>query len=81
LTPRSAIFVCMNEAVMTDGHSVADSKTVRRISKGEMLEAMELERKDESVNVPRVKCKAKRDGKTGWVTILGNAGKAFLEHC
>jgi len=81
LAPRSAFYFCVSEAVITDGMQVADSKTVRRVQKGEIVEALDLEKKDVSIGVMRVKCRAIRDGTLGWVTVVGNAGKTFLEPC
>jgi len=72
---------CVKETPMTDGLSVESSKTIRRISRGEVIEVIEFPKKDESMNVMRIKGKAKLDGTTGWVTVMGNQGTTFLEFC
>mmetsp|Transcript_81434 Transcript_81434/g.263765 ORF Transcript_81434/g.263765 Transcript_81434/m.263765 type:complete len:775 (-) Transcript_81434:67-2391(-) len=79
LQARGVFYTCVAETVMTESISVADSRTIRKLKRGEVVEATELERKDESSGALRVKCTAKRDGKTGWVTLIGNKDTAFLE--
>lgn len=81
LRPWGAFYRCVNEAVITDGQTVTEGKTVRRLRKGEIVEALDLERKDTSIGVMRVKCRAVCDATLGWVTTVGNAGTAFLEPC
>jgi len=81
LKPCGHFLACVKEAVMTSELSVADSKTIRRISKGEILEVLEFERKDASCGVMRVKGRAVRDGAVGWISTAGNQGTLFLEPC
>jgi len=81
LEPGGNCFSCVKETVLTDGLSVQDSKTVRRVNKGEVIEVLEFTKKDASVGVKRIKGKAKLDGATGWITVCGNQGTVFLEPC
>merc|ERR1711972_299736 len=69
LAPGGNMYSCVKDTVLTDGLSVSDSKTVRRISKGEVLEVLEFGKRDDSVGVQRVRARAKQDGATGWITV------------
>jgi len=70
---------CVKETIITDGLSVTDSKTIRKIAKGEVIDVVEFERKDPSCDLMRIKGKAKVDGTVGWITVQGNSGATFLE--
>merc|ERR1712176_647312 len=59
--------------VLTETISIK-SKTTRRLDAGEMVEGIEEPKKDDSVKVLRVLCRAVQDGMEGWVTIAGNQG-------
>jgi len=72
---------CVKETTITDGLSIANSKTIRNISQGEVIEVREWPKKEADAEVLRVKGKAKKDGTIGWVTVAGNAGTTFLEVC
>lgn len=81
LVPGGNFYSCVKETLMTDGLSVADSKTVRRITKGEVIEVLEFPKKDSSLSMQRLKGKAKLDGAVGWITVASTAGQTFLEPC
>lgn len=81
LEPGGNIYSCVKETVLTDGLSVQDSKTIRRIGKGELIEVLEFTKKSDSLDIKRVKGKAKLDGATGWITTCGNQGTTYLEPC
>jgi len=75
------LMTCVKETTITDGLSIAGSKTIRNISQGEVIEVREWPKKEADAEVLRVKGKAKKDGTIGWVTVAGNAGTTFLEVC
>lgn len=81
LEPGGNFYSCVKETLLTDGLSVQESKTIRRITKGEVLEVLEFPKKDASADVQRIKGKAKSDGIVGWITVSSNTGTAFLEPC
>lgn len=81
LEPGGNMYTCVRDTALSDALSVQDSKTIRRLDKGEVIEVLEFSKRDEVVGVTRVKGKAKRDGVTGWVTLVGNQGTAYLEAC
>jgi len=55
------------------------SKTERRLKLGEVVEALDAPKKDDTIGVLRMRCKAISDGQEGFVTISGNQGTVFLE--
>lgn len=81
LVPGGNLMTCVKETVLTDGLSVQESKTVRRVHKGESLEVLEFAKKDEELDLKRVRARAKSDGATGWITMCGNQGTTYLEVC
>jgi len=66
---------------LTTSFQVKDSKTVRKLLAGEVVEAVDAPVVDEATGLPRVKCRALKDDKEGWVTVRGNQGTNFLEKC
>mmetsp|Transcript_116750 Transcript_116750/g.310641 ORF Transcript_116750/g.310641 Transcript_116750/m.310641 type:complete len:667 (-) Transcript_116750:69-2069(-) len=74
-----AIFTCVKETILTDALKISEGETVRRITRGELIEALDFEKKDDGCGIGRIQCKALRDGKSGWVSVAGNTGLAFLE--
>jgi len=81
LEPGGNLFTVVKETLLTDGLSVQDSKTVRRVSKGETIEVLEFPKKDASADVKRIRGRAKLDGATGWATVASSSGIVFLEAC
>jgi len=75
----SGVFTCVKETILTGALKISEGETVRRIMKGELVEALDFQKKDEACGVMRIECKALRDGKTGWVSVAGNTGLAFLQ--
>jgi hypothetical protein len=72
------IFKVVKDTVLSDGVDIKESQTLRRLETGEALEALGFEEKNEEADVTRVKVKALKDDKEGWVTICGNQGTIFL---
>merc|ERR1712048_599642 len=81
LEPGGNIMTCVKETTITDGFSITDSKTVRRLNIKEAVEILEFGKTDSSTGIKRVRAKAKEDGVTGWITVCGNQGTSFLEPC
>lgn len=71
-------FVCLTSVTMTDDMSVKGSKTIRKLDVNEIVEALEDPVKDDSVALERVKVRAEKDGKEGYVTLSGNQGTSYL---
>merc|ERR1711972_785727 len=72
LEPGGNLYKCLKETVMTDGLAVKDSKTVRRISKDEVIEVLEFPKSDPDAEVKRIKGRTKLDGAIGWITVASN---------
>ncbi|CAE6934653.1 Man1a1 [Symbiodinium natans] len=70
---------CIQEVAMTEGFAISSSSTVRKIQTSELVEVLEGPDEDEETKVRRVRCRALKDAKMGWVTIKGNQGTAFLK--
>ncbi|CAJ1439870.1 unnamed protein product [Effrenium voratum] len=71
---------CVREVAMTGGLSIGTvTGTIRKILMHEVLEILEGPCTEEEANVQRVRCRALKDGKEGWITIKGNQGTPFLK--
>lgn len=68
----------VKDGVITADATVKDSKQLRRIEVGEVIDVLEGPTKDEDVGVMRIRGVCMKDGLTGWVTINGNQGTQFL---
>jgi len=79
LEPWGKTYICVKETIITDGLQVAESKSIRRLGKDEVVEVLEFPQKDAGADVQRIKGKAKLDGTVGWITIASSTGSAFLE--
>jgi len=71
---------CVKDSHLTESFIVADSKTLRKIRVGEVIELIESSKKDDK-EVERVKCRALADSAEGYVTMQGNLGTVFFEPC
>jgi len=67
------------DTVVTAGLSIKESKTLRRLEVGEVVEILEGPQEEETVKVMRLKVKVMKDDLEGWVTKSGNQGTMFLE--
>jgi len=67
------------DTVITSGISIKESKTLRRLEVGEIVEILEGPIKEDKVDVMRVHAKVMKDELEGWITLAGNQGTVFLE--
>merc|ERR1719480_12635 len=72
-------FICTARTVMTETLEVKGAKTLRKLEVSEVVEALGEPEKDEGPGLLRVRARAVRDDKEGFVTISGNQGTVFLE--
>lgn len=72
-------FKCLKEITMTTELSLKLGTTVRKLKAGEVVEFIGATEHESSSGLSRVQCRAVIDGKTGYLTIKGNHGTAFLE--
>eukprot|EP00438_Fugacium_kawagutii_P004497 Skav200096 [mRNA] locus=scaffold694:326558:340569:- [translate_table: standard] len=62
---------CIKDVTMTSSFSIEDSKEIRKLLINENVEILEGPKDDSEAKVARVRCRALKDGKIGWVTIKG----------
>jgi len=67
------------DTVITSGASIKESKTLRRLDPGEVIELLRGPIDEGTVKVMRVFAKAMQDDLEGWITVSGNQGTTFLE--
>ncbi|CAK0797248.1 unnamed protein product [Prorocentrum cordatum] len=72
-------FICASVVSITDELKLKEGKTVRKLELNEIVEALEEPVKDETVDLMRVKVKAEKDDKEGYITLAGNQGTRYLE--
>lgn len=91
--PNLKLYRCVGPGVLTDGESVKASNVLRKVVEGDMFEVVEemteLTRSasvdgvaavmDKDAGVARMRGKSLKDGKVGWITTRGSAGKVFAE--
>lgn len=70
--------VCVKPIALTADFDIRSSASVRMLDKSEYLEVIEGPTSDEAIGVTRVRARAVKDGKVGWVTVKGNQGTPFL---
>jgi len=69
----------LKESVITEGISIKDSKTLRRLELNEVVEVVEGPKKEDKADVMRIRVKVMKDDIEGWITPVGNQGTVFLE--
>jgi len=70
---------CSKDTALTSMFEVKACETLRKLEKGEIVEALGAPQKDETVGLERIRCRALQDGQEGWVTAQGNQGTLFVE--
>jgi len=79
LDPFQRKYYVVSNVSMTQALTVKGSaKPVRKMELNEILEALEDPQKDPTTGLMRVKVRADKDKKEGWVTLHGNQGTDFL---
>mmetsp|Transcript_28537 Transcript_28537/g.87578 ORF Transcript_28537/g.87578 Transcript_28537/m.87578 type:complete len:942 (+) Transcript_28537:434-3259(+) len=70
--------VVVKQTAMTDGLSIKDSKTVRRLELDEIVKVVRGPVRESATKVMRTFIRALKDDAEGWVSAVGNAGTTFL---
>eukprot|EP00929_Paragymnodinium_shiwhaense_P029909 TRINITY_DN17051_c0_g1_i4.p1 TRINITY_DN17051_c0_g1~~TRINITY_DN17051_c0_g1_i4.p1 ORF type:complete len:2008 (+),score=805.96 TRINITY_DN17051_c0_g1_i4:95-6118(+) len=74
------VYICKSSIAMTDVFDIKNCKVVRKILTGEVLQVVGGGQKEDSaVEITRLRFKALKDGKEGWVTLKGNQGTRYVE--
>eukprot|EP00929_Paragymnodinium_shiwhaense_P000252 TRINITY_DN1004_c0_g1_i13.p1 TRINITY_DN1004_c0_g1~~TRINITY_DN1004_c0_g1_i13.p1 ORF type:complete len:1810 (-),score=847.82 TRINITY_DN1004_c0_g1_i13:335-5695(-) len=64
---------------LTDGQDAKTSKVLRKLEVGEKLQVTGELIEDKETGTSRVKCKALKDNKEGWVTTKGNKSTVYAD--
>lgn len=75
----SKMLVCKTSIAITNSFDITGGKAMRKLEVGETLDIIDGPQEDTSRSLVRVKAKAHKDGKDGWVTMKGNQGTAYVE--
>lgn len=73
------LYVCKSTIAMTDEFDIKNCKVVRKVDVGEALEVIGQEKTDDETEISRLRFRALRDGKQGWVTLKGNVGTVYVQ--
>jgi hypothetical protein len=77
--PGKSTWSCTSAIALTDNMDIKACKVIRKLQKGEILSVLEGPTADANSGVERIRVKAKKDDKEGWVTTKGNAGTKYAE--
>jgi len=79
-SPCKNMYVCRSTIAMTDNFEINKCKVLRKVDVGETLEVLGgQEKSDAKQGFSRLRFKAVRDGREGWVTLIGNQGTVYVE--
>jgi|EP00927_Polykrikos_kofoidii_P053582 hypothetical protein len=79
--PNKDLFVCRSTIAMTNEFDIKKCQVVRKVDVGEALQVVggRDAKVDSDVEITRLRFKALRDGKEGWISLKGNQGTVFVE--
>jgi len=72
-------YTCVRGISVTDSFEINSSKTVAKVEPDEVLEAMGNPKIESTTDMTRVEVRVVASGKTGFATMLGNAGTVYLK--
>eukprot|EP00928_Gymnodinium_smaydae_P052576 TRINITY_DN3656_c1_g7_i1.p1 TRINITY_DN3656_c1_g7~~TRINITY_DN3656_c1_g7_i1.p1 ORF type:complete len:1385 (-),score=333.21 TRINITY_DN3656_c1_g7_i1:71-4147(-) len=75
------LYKVVKEIVLTDNLLIEQSRQIRRLDIGEVMEVTQGPSLDPAIGIYRIGVKILKDGLEGWVTVAGNAGVTFLLPC
>lgn len=71
-------YICINSVSITDCFDISTSKTVDKLEADDVVEALSEPRTHETLGMMRIEVKVLKDGTSGWVSMQGNQGTAYL---
>merc|ERR1712232_820462 len=74
-------YKCSREIALTAGASVKESKTLRKLTAGEIVEVTGASTTDEASGLTRFPCRVLEGNFDAWVTVQGNQGTSYLDKC
>jgi len=79
-SPAQGFYVCKSTIAMTSTLELKNTKAVRKVAVGEVLELVDGGGKDAGAgDLSRLRFRAVSDGTEGWVTLVGKQGTVFVE--
>merc|ERR1712232_754039 len=80
-SPSEDIYVCRSTIAMTDVFDISSCQVTRKVDIGEALQVIDQQdqQADDEKEIKRLRFRAVRDGKEGWVTLKGNQGTLYAE--
>lgn len=80
LMPFTQHFNLVRNAILTDIFDLVDFKSIRRLKKDEKLWALDIPKKEASLEVNRIQCAILDDAAdVGFISLVGNQGSDFVE--
>lgn len=76
---KKKVLICKTAIALTSAFDIGDSKVIRKLDVGEMIEKLEEPKEDGALNLLRVRARASCDGKEGWITMHGSKGTVYIE--
>mmetsp|Transcript_120192 Transcript_120192/g.326166 ORF Transcript_120192/g.326166 Transcript_120192/m.326166 type:complete len:149 (+) Transcript_120192:1084-1530(+) len=76
---HSLCYTVVRTTVLTTSLSIEQGKPIRRMEVGEAMEVTQGPTMDPSIGASRILGRALKDGATGWATVAGSNGTAFLK--
>ncbi len=76
-TPSVYSAVCVKGTIITDASSIDNGKVICRVTPGDMLDIFGDQKMEES-GVLRSQGTTRDGGRTGWITLRGNGGSAYV---
>jgi hypothetical protein len=77
--PLRVCYKCVTAIALTEAMDIGVGKILRTLAVGEVVEAVDNTAEDAQTKLLRVKVKTRKDAKTGYATIVSQAGTTYLE--
>jgi len=79
LEPWGRVMRCIQECILRDGPSREDSRAIRPLTKGEVMDVIEFQRRDSKSDIMQIRGKARGDGAEGWAAVNILNGETYME--
>lgn len=81
-TKHIGVFYKIVKAIaFTNAFDTGTCKTIRKGAEDEIVELLEGPKRDDNINLERIRGRAVKDNAEGWLTVSGSKGTTFLELC
>merc|ERR1712129_552966 len=72
-------YKCTQTTILDGGLALNESKSVRKLEVGEIVEALDAPVFDKETSLLRIRLRAEKDGAAGFATVQGNQGTVMLK--